>query len=76
MALEEDQPMLRLIAAGLLMALILLVPGGVEAAQRGCLAVRRYFAVNRIARFREGEPPGEPSARFGSDEASDFQDYD
>jgi hypothetical protein len=76
MALEEDEPILRIVAAGLYMAWILLAPAVVEAAQRGCLAVRRHFAVTRVARIREGEFPGEPSARWGSDEASPFQDYE
>jgi hypothetical protein len=59
MSLEEDQPLLTMISAGLFMALILLAPAVVEATQHGCLAAWSYFAVNRLALSRAGEPPGE-----------------
>jgi hypothetical protein len=70
MDLEEELPILRLVIAGLYMALILLVPAVVEAARRGGRTVWMYFAVNRVAPFREGEPPDEPFDRFGWDGAS------
>jgi hypothetical protein len=76
MTLEEDQPLLWLVTAGLFLALILLVPAAVEAALRGYLAFRRYFVASRLARFREGDLPGEPSARFDSDGDSASQDHD
>jgi hypothetical protein len=69
MALDEDLSMLKLITAGLVMSLMLLVLAAVEAARRACLAVRGDFAVDRVARFLEGseshpspwdlKPPGE-----------------
>jgi hypothetical protein len=65
MDLEEDRPILTIVFAGLYMALILLVPAAVEAVRRGCLAVPICFVANRVAPFREGELPGEPSAGFG-----------
>jgi hypothetical protein len=73
--LEEDQPILRLVIAGLFMSLTLIFPAVVEAARRGCLTVWMYFAANRVARFREGQSPGEPSPPFGSDEASPSQNH-
>jgi hypothetical protein len=54
MTLEEEQPLVEFIAIGLLMALALLFPAVVHAAWRGCLAARNYFAVDRVARFRDG----------------------
>jgi hypothetical protein len=47
---EEDQPILRLVAAGFFMALTLLMPAAIEAIWRGCLAVRRSSVAER-------EPP-------------------
>ncbi len=62
MALEEDQPLLRLI------------PAVFEAARRSCVTVLNYFAAKRLARFEKDEFSGEPSAQFGSDTSSPFQD--
>jgi hypothetical protein len=74
MVFEEDQPVLTLITTSLFMAMSLLAPAVVEAVRRGCLTAQRYFAMTRLARFEDGEFPGEPSAQCGSDGVSPFPD--
>jgi hypothetical protein len=70
MALEEDRPLIWLVIATLYMALGLLIPAVFEAVRHGCLIAWTDLTVNGLAQFREGELPGEPSARFGTDGAS------
>jgi hypothetical protein len=48
MTLQEGQPILWLVAAGFLMAMILLLPAAIEAAWRGCLVVGRLFVRTAV----------------------------
>jgi hypothetical protein len=75
-ALEEDQPLIWLVIATLYIALGLLIPAAVGAVRHGCLIAWTDLTVNGLAQFREGELPGEPSARFGSEGAPPWPDHD
>jgi hypothetical protein len=60
--------MIRLVIVALVMALILLVPGGIEVACRGCRALRRQFAAGNSRQRQKSldgqRPTGNPSGRL------------
>lgn len=62
---EDEQPLLELISAGLMMSLPLLLPSAVEAAWRGCLSIRMYVGPNGVARPPGDGPTRESPPRFG-----------
>ena len=69
MAIEEEQPVLMIVTAGLFMAMSLIFPAVVDAAQRGWLSVGSFFVDHPVARFRDGsKPPSDPWGQASLDE--------
>ena len=61
MAIEEEQPVLMIVTAGLFMAMSLIFPAVVDAARRGWLSVGSFFVDHPVARFRDGsKSPSDP----------------
>jgi hypothetical protein len=54
MAIEEEQPVLTLVTAAFFMAMSLIFPAVVDAAQRGCLSVGGFLVDHPVARFGDG----------------------
>jgi hypothetical protein len=54
LSLEEDRPVLAVVAAGLYMAMSLILPAVVDSVWNGCRAVGSLFLVDRVAGLGEG----------------------